>query len=128
MREITPHIKGIIEGNPIALATIDERGRPYIIAITCYKVIGRDKLLLCDTYMKKTLDNIQNNSNVALVAWSKNYEGYQFFGKAEYYRDGELFHLCKKLKAEKGLPCKGALLIKVDKITKSKNKGRSDLT
>ncbi len=125
MREITTHIKSIIEGNPVALATIDKDGKPYVIAITCYKVIGKDKLLLCDTYMENTLNNIKNNNNVALVAWSKDYEGYQFFGKAEYYKEGKLFHLCKELKAKKGLPCKGALLIKVDKITRSKNKGRS---
>lgn len=122
MEEINLRIKRIIESNPIAFATVDEEGNPYVIAVTCYKVIGKNKILVCDTYMKKSLENIQNNNKVALVAWNKDYEGYQFFGKANYYNEGELFQLCKKLKAKKGLPCKGAILFEIDKIIKSKNK------
>ena len=120
MKEITPHIREIIEGKPVALATL-RNGRPYVIAITCYKVIEKNKILLCDTYMETTLENNQNNSTVALVAWSKDYEGYQFFGKCRYFTKGKWFQLCKKLKSAKGLPCKGALLVDVSKITKSKN-------
>lgn len=121
MKEITPHIREIIEGKPVALATL-RNGKPYVIAITCYKVVEKNKILLCDTYMETTLENIQNNSNVALVTWSKNHEGYQFFGKCRYFNRGKWFQLCKKLKSEKGLPCKGALLVEVGKITRSKNR------
>ena len=119
---ITPRITEVIEGHPISLATVDENGNPYVIAITCYKVISDNKILLCDTYMENTLKNIRRNNNVTLVAVSKDRTGYQFFGKANYYVEGELFQLCKELKAKKGLPCKGALLIEVNRVTISKNK------
>lgn len=121
MKEISFRIKKIIEGKPVALATI-RNGKPYVIAVTCYKVVGKNKILLCDSYMRRTLENIQKNKSVALVAWSKNYEGYQFFGECKYYKKGKWFQLCKKLKAKKDLPCKGALLLKVNRITRSKNK------
>ena len=121
MKEISPHIKELIEGKPIALATT-KKGKPHVIAITCYKVIGKNKILLCDTYMKTTLENIQDNSNVALVAWDKNYEGYQFSGKCKYFSEGKWFQLCKKLKAKKGLACKGALLVEISKIARSTNR------
>ena len=119
---ITPQIKDVIESHPISLATVNESGNPYVIAITCYKVIGDNKILLCDTYMENTLKNIKRNNNVALVAVSKDHTGYQFFGKADYYTEGELFQLCKELKAKKGLSCKGALLIEINKVAISKNK------
>jgi len=121
MKKITSKIKKIIEGYPLALATI-KNGKPYVIVLTCYKAIDGNKILFCDTYIKKTLENIKKNNNIVMVGWSKDYEGYQFFGKARYFKKGKWFKLCKKLKKKKELPCKGAILVEVNKIVKSKNK------
>ena len=72
--KVTPHIKKIIEGKPIALATIRKNGKPHVIAVTCYKVTGKNRILLCDSYMRTTLENILKNNNVALVGWNEHYE------------------------------------------------------
>lgn len=68
MKKITNHIKQIIENHPIVLATINKDGTPHLIGVTCYKVIGKTRILLCDTYMEKTLENISMNKNVTLFA------------------------------------------------------------
>jgi len=118
--KITPYIKKIIEGKPIALATIRENGKPHVIVVTCYKVIGKNRILLCDSYMKTTLENIFKNNNVALVGWNEHYEGYEFWGRCKYFKKGRWLKICQNLKSKKGLPCKGAILIRVNKITRSK--------
>ena len=124
MKYITTYIKKTIEGRPIVLATINEDGIPHLIGVTCYKVIGKTRILLCDTYMEKTLENIYMNKNVTLFAWNEYYEGYEFIGKVKYSTKGKWFRICKELKEKKNLPCKGALLVDIKKIVKSKNKKR----
>ena len=117
--EITPKIKKIIEENPIALATIKDN-KPYVIGVAYCKVIDSDKILITNNFMRSTVDNILENSNIAMVVWNKKWEGYQFLGKAKYHQKGKWLDYVKKMKENKGLPAKGAILVKVRKIIKSK--------
>ncbi len=117
--KITPKIRKIIQSNPIALATIDGN-KPYVIAVACCKVIGDDKILITDNFMKKTIRNIESNNNVALAVWNKQWEGYQFLGTCEYFKTGKWAEYVKNLKENKNMSAKGAVLVKVKKIIKSK--------
>lgn len=117
--KITLKIKKIIESNPLAFATIRDN-KPYVIGVACCKVLGDDKILITDNFMKSTIQNILENNNVALVVWSKRWEGYQFLGKAKYYQKGKWLDFVKKMKENKGLPAKGAIVIRVRKVIKSK--------
>ena len=111
--------KKIIEDNPVAFATINNN-KPYIISVAYCKVFNNDMILITDNYMKSTVKNILKNNNVALVVWNKKWEGIQILGKAEYYKEGKWLDYIKTMKENKGFPAKGAILVKVVKIIKSK--------
>ncbi|MDD3734963.1 MAG: pyridoxamine 5'-phosphate oxidase family protein [Candidatus Pacebacteria bacterium] len=117
--KITKNIQKIIESNPIALATIKDKN-PYVIAVSCCKIIDNNKILITDNFMTRTTKNITFNPEVALVVWDKRWNGYQLLGTAKYYRKGKWLGYVKKLKENKNLPAKGAIIIKVERIIKSK--------
>lgn len=116
---IDPKIRKIIEKNPLAFATI-RNNKPYVICVACCKVVSKSKILITDNFMKATVQNIVKNSNVALVVWNRRWEGYQFLGKAKYYQKGKWLEYVKGIKENKGLPAKGAVLVTVNKVIKSK--------
>jgi general stress protein 26 len=111
-----------LEGSFLVLATVNNENKPHVIAMTCYKVLTENIILLCDTYLQETLINIKHNSRVSLLFVSKDKTGYEFSGQAKYLEAGEEVELCKELKGQKGLICKGALIVEVDRIFISRNK------
>ncbi len=111
--------KKIIENNPLALATVNVN-KPYVVGVAYCKVISKDKILITDNFMKSTVKNIIKNNNVAMVGWNKKWQGIQILGKAKYYKKGKWLNFAKKIKENKGMPAKGVILIRVNKIIKSK--------
>lgn len=110
-------IKNMIEENPLALATIDGKGKPYCIAVAFVKVKD-DKIVITDNYMKKTINNLKNYPNVSLVVWNKDWKGYNIQGKANYFEEGEWLDFIKFIKENKDEPCKGAIVIEINDIKK----------
>jgi predicted pyridoxine 5'-phosphate oxidase superfamily flavin-nucleotide-binding protein len=117
--KITSSVKKIVEQNPLAFATVGNK-KPYVIGVTSCKVVEGDKILITDNFMKTTVRNLLTNNNVALVVWNKRWKGYQFLGKAKYYKNGKWLNYVKNLKANKEFPAKGAIVVKVEKIIESK--------
>jgi uncharacterized pyridoxamine 5'-phosphate oxidase family protein len=111
--------KRIIENNPVAFATV-KSNKPYVIGVAYCKIVEGGKILITDNFMKSTVGNIIKNNNVAIIAWNKKWEGYQCLGRAKYYKKGKWLDYVKKMKENKGLPAKGAMLIQVKKVIKSK--------
>ena len=118
MVKISSKIQKVVEENPLAFATIRGK-RPYVIGVASCKVIGENKILITDNFMQSTVENIKKNDNIAIVAWNKKWEGYQFLGRAKYYNKGKWLNFVKLMEENKGLPAKGAILVKVSKIIKS---------
>jgi predicted pyridoxine 5'-phosphate oxidase superfamily flavin-nucleotide-binding protein len=122
MIKITPKIKKLIEENALAFATVDEKGNPHCIAVGFVKVVSKNQILVTDNYMVETTRNIQKNPNVVLVVWNKDWKencvGYELRGVAQYLRSGKWYEMVKKIPENKGEPCKGAILIKINKIKK----------
>jgi len=122
MAEITPEMKELIEKNALALATIDSEGNPHCIAVGFPKVVSKNQILITDNYMAETRRNIQNNKNVALVVWCDNWKetcsGYELKGTTEYFKEGKWRDFVKNIPENKGEPCKGAILVTVNKIKK----------
>jgi hypothetical protein len=69
--------------------------------------------------MNRTKDDIIKNNNVCLVVWDSDFKGYKIIGKAEYFSSGDWIKYVKELKENEGLPAKGAILVKVEKIIPS---------
>jgi predicted pyridoxine 5'-phosphate oxidase superfamily flavin-nucleotide-binding protein len=117
---INSGIKKIIEENALGLATVDEKGNPHNIAVGYVQVLSKDQLLISDNYLRETIENIKNNENVSLVVWVSNWKenciGYELKGKAEYFTSGKYLEMIKNLSINDGEPCKGAILITLNKI------------
>jgi len=117
---INKGIKKIIEENALGLATTDEKGNPHNIAVGYVQVISKNQLVISDNWLEETIQNIKKNPNVALVVWVSNWKkncvGYELKGKAEYFTSGKYHEMIKKLPINKGEPCKGAILVTLNKI------------
>jgi len=118
--EINEGIKNMIEENAMGLATTDKNGNPHNIAVGYVKVVSSDELVISNNYLIETIENIKANKNVSLVVWHKNWKntcvGYELRGEAQYFTNGKWLEFIKKLPINKGEPCKGAILIKINKI------------
>lgn len=119
MSTITPEAKEIIEGNPVAIATVTPEGKPNVIGVAYVKVVNDSQILVTDNYMNQTLEDIENSPNVAVLGWNKKMDGYKLLGTAEYFTSGEWIDRIKSMPENKNMPAKGALLITVSKIIKS---------
>lgn len=116
--KMTPKIKKLIEENPVAFATVDNSGKPNVIAVACVKVISKNQILITDNYMKRTKENLEKNNNVCLAVWDKNWNGYKLIGSAEYFTTGKWKRFVEQMPENKKLPAKGAILIAVSKLIK----------
>ena len=112
-------IKSLVENNPVALSTVMEGCKPNVIGVAFVKVVSEDQILITDNYMNQTKEDIIKNNNVCIIVWDKDLKGYKIIGKAEYFIDGEWKKYVEEMSENKGLPTKGAILIKVDKIIPS---------
>ena len=115
-------IKELIENNAVAFATVDDDGGPHCIAVGFSKVFEGEKILITDNFMNRSVTNLKNNKNISLAVWSRNWEndckGYEIKGNAEYFTEGKWYEVIKNIPENKGMACKGAILVTVDKIKK----------
>ncbi|MBM3247211.1 pyridoxamine 5'-phosphate oxidase family protein [Candidatus Pacearchaeota archaeon] len=120
MIEINDGIKNMIEENAMGLATTDKKGNPHNIAVGYVKVVSKDEIIISNNYINETIENIKQNKNVSLVVWHTNWKktciGYELKGQAQYFTEGKWVDFIKKLPINQGEPCKGAILIKINKI------------
>jgi len=117
--KINKKLKNLIEKHPVALATVMPNGKPNVIGVAFVKVIGEDKLLITDNFMKQTVKDIKANPNIATVVWDKDMNGFKLVGKAKYFNGGEWVDKVKAMPENKGLPAKGAILVSVNLIIQS---------
>jgi len=111
--------KQIIENNPVAVGTVRD-DLPNVIAVAYVKVVGLDKIVITDNYMQHTKKNLEENPNVCLAVWDKDWRGYKIIGKAEYHASDKWFDFIKTMPENKDCPAKGAILIKVSNISELK--------
>jgi predicted pyridoxine 5'-phosphate oxidase superfamily flavin-nucleotide-binding protein len=115
--KINNKLKNLIETNVISLSTTSKSNYPHIIYVALVKCIDANKLLITDNYMVETKENILKNNKVSIALLADGC-GYELVGTAEYFFDGEYIEYVKKLVENNNLPCKGAILINVEKIKK----------
>ncbi len=117
---INEGMKKMIETNALGLATTDESGNPHNIAVAYVKVVSKNQLIISDNHLVETIANIKQNPNISLVVWAKNWEknciGYELNGKAEYFTSGKWIEFIKKIPINDGEPCKGAIMITINKV------------
>lgn len=104
----------------VQLATSSVDGVPNVCHMGAKYLIDNDKLAIVDNYMNKTLENIRNNPNVAVLL-KKDKESYQIKGKASYYTNGAEYDNAYKWMKSKGdkYPAKGVVIITFDSVYNS---------
>jgi len=115
--KINNELKELIESNPIYISTIDANQAPHIIYIMYTKLIEENKILITDNYMENTKENILQNNKVSLSILVGGV-AFELKGTAEYFSTGEYVEQVKKISENKGFPCKGAILVSIEKIIK----------
>ena len=110
-------VKVLEEAGLWVLATADGEGVPNAVPIRWTKVLANDTLMLVDNFMKKSVDNIAVNPNIAISVW-KDTTGYQFKGTARIETSGVNFENGKKMVLEGNpkLNPKGVIILRVDSI------------
>jgi predicted pyridoxine 5'-phosphate oxidase superfamily flavin-nucleotide-binding protein len=122
MSDIDEQLKQLVEDNVGALASTNEEGKPHNIAVGSSMVVSENQILVTDSFMKETIQNIMKNKNVSLVFWNtdpekkKDCHGCEFRGIAEYFTSGKWVESIRDRYKKKGknLPVKGAVLITVN--------------
>jgi len=107
------NIKDKLEKATIAVATVKDN-KPHAIAIM-YAKVKEGKVIITNNYMKTTVDNLKENSNIALVFWEGE-SGWRVEGKAEYYEKGKWLDFVKQMPENEGEAAKGAIVINVENI------------
>ena len=118
MAKMTEEMRAVLEDVRLwILATADRDGTPNAVPIRWTKVLGDDKLMLVDNFMKKTIDNISVNPKVAISVW-KETTGYQFKGTATIENSGPSFEEGKELliKASSNREPKGVVIVGINSI------------
>ena len=119
MKTSLKDIKNIIEKNPVAIATIMSNNKPNIVAVAEVRVVSEKEILVTDNFMNQTIKDVSLINNVCVLVWNKEWIGYKIIGTAKYFNKGKWLEYVKSMKENKGLPAKGAILIKVSKIIPS---------
>ncbi len=73
-----------------AFSTCSKDGVPNVVPVSMKQIIDSETVMVSDQYMNKTLNNIKQNSKVALSAWD-NEGGFQIKGTVTYENEGPRF-------------------------------------
>ena len=117
---ISPKAKKIIEENPVAFATVSKTNKPNVNAVAYVKVVSKNQIIITDNYMQQTKENLDNNNNVCLAVWNKDWKGFKLVGTAEYFSNGKWKKFVEQMPENKGLPAKGAILVTISKLIELK--------
>lgn len=116
--------KGLIDGKPIHIATVNSSNNPNLSVASDVRVIEKNKIIISVNEMNNTQKNIEYNSNVVLTAFKV---GLRIFGKGQFYTDGEYYEFCNNTFFSNGevtpfgaTKPKGAIVVKVEKIEEFK--------
>jgi len=116
VKVLNSEIKAFLEANKMwVLATAGNT--PNAVPIYFTKVLNDNKLMLVDVFMKKTLENIKNNPNVAITVYNaEKLQGYQIKGTATYITEGVLVTEGNTMASVLKLNAKGVLTVEVKEI------------
>lgn len=114
-------VKKLIENNALSVSTCDKEGRPHSIAIAgC--AVSENKVIITNNHIFETITNLENNNNVSLAVWHKDWEnvciGFELRGTAENYTNGEWLEFVKNLPDNEGCDVKSAIVVTVNYIKK----------
>ena len=107
------------ENNIVVLATANKDGQPRAILVEANKT-ENDKIIVTDNEMEMTRQNILNNKNVFVLAYSEDHNRcLKIEGTANYETEGENFEYTKGLESNKDYMPKAAVVINISNVTEA---------
>ncbi|PKL64740.1 MAG: flavin-nucleotide-binding protein [Methanomicrobiales archaeon HGW-Methanomicrobiales-3] len=91
MVKLTDEMKGSLTGTKLVfLATASKKSVPNVVPIGAFKLMDDETLLISDQYFNKTLQNLTENTEIALSWWGEN-GGFQLKGTATLHTNDDIF-------------------------------------
>lgn len=99
----------------MVLTTINQNNQPNSIWVICAKLINENQFVIANNAMSKTLQNIKDGSQGALLYIAPEREAYQVKGTLEYHEDGPVYDDMKSWLDPK-FPGKGAVVLTIEEV------------
>ncbi len=118
MVKMPAEIKEVVaKQKPLPVATANTNGYPNVVFVTMWKIIDDETLLFVDNLLNKTRSNLEENPNMALVAYdSDSKKSYQIKGSIEIETKGPMYDMAKEMASAKKQPGKAAVVFHVKEI------------
>ena len=80
-----------IEKNLVFVATASSDGTPNLVPIGFTRPIDDKRILIVDVFMKKTINNLEENPKISIIVQNVKEHPYQFKGTAKIFKSGKFF-------------------------------------
>lgn len=101
--------------DPVILTTVDKKGTPNSIYVTCISRYDKSTLVVADNYFDKTRKNILEGSKAVILFITKTGTSYQVKGSIKLHSSGEIFDDMKKWNPKKH-PGNAAAALSVEEV------------
>ena len=101
---------------PVVLTTVDSKGIPNSIYVTCVRKISNEEIVVADNKMQKTRTNIMAGSPVTLLYISNEKKAFQLKGSVEYRTSGKEFDEMKNGWLDKKYPGNAAVIFHIEAV------------
>ena len=101
--------------DPVVLTTVDKKGTPNSIYVTCINRYDKSTLVVADNYFDKTRKNILEGSKAVILFITKTGTSYQVKGSIKLHSSGAIFDDMKKWNPEKH-PGNAAAALSVEEV------------
>jgi predicted pyridoxine 5'-phosphate oxidase superfamily flavin-nucleotide-binding protein len=101
---------------PVVMTTVDSKGTPNTIYVTCVNKYSNDQIVVADNKMHKTRANIQAGSKVTLLYITKKKKAFQLKGSVAYITEGPIFDDMKNGWLDKKYPGHAAVVIHIEEV------------
>jgi len=101
---------------PAVLTTVDSRGIPNTIYVTCVQKIADDQIVVADNKMSKTRANVKAGSPATILYITKEKKAFQLKGSVAYHTEGTIFDGMKTGWLDKKYPGHAAVVFHVEAV------------
>lgn len=101
---------------PVVFTTVDKKGTPNTIYVSCVQRIGDDKIVVANNKMHKTLENIKAGTKAGILYITKDKKAFQVKGSLTYFTDGDIYDDMKNNWLDKKYPGHGAVVLTIEAV------------
>jgi predicted pyridoxine 5'-phosphate oxidase superfamily flavin-nucleotide-binding protein len=118
MAKLTEEAKNAIGAlRPAYVATASKTGKPNVSAKGSLRVIDDEHVLFADVHSPRTIANIQENPQVAILCLdAAAHKGCRIWGKGEIINSGELFDKTAAMLAARNMEINNVVRVTVEQV------------